>query len=61
MKTNKSRAPARGWVKMALCAGVIMGLSMTAGHVLCGSKTQRRQWQPYDAICPHRSCTGGKG
>jgi len=24
-------APARGWVKKALCAGVIMGLSMTAG------------------------------
>jgi hypothetical protein len=31
MKINKSKAPAKGWVKKALCAGVIMGMSMTAG------------------------------
>ena len=31
MKNEQTRAPARGWVKKALCAGVIMGLSMTAG------------------------------
>jgi uncharacterized protein (DUF302 family) len=31
MWNEQSRTPARGWVKKALCAGVIMGLSMTAG------------------------------
>ncbi|MEN8107956.1 MAG: DUF302 domain-containing protein [Pseudomonadota bacterium] len=36
MKTEQSRAPARGWVKKALCAGVIMGLSMTAGMSFAG-------------------------
>lgn len=30
MKINKSGVPVRGWMKRALCAGVIMGLSMTA-------------------------------
>ena len=38
MKNEQSRAPARGWVKKALCAGVIMGLSMTAGMSLAGQK-----------------------
>ena len=38
MKTNKSRTPARGWMKKALCAGVIMGLSMTAGMSFAGQK-----------------------
>ena len=31
MNINKSRGPVKGWVKKALCAGVIMGVSMTAG------------------------------
>ena len=38
MNINKSRAPARGWMKKALCAGVIMGLSMTAGMSFAGQK-----------------------
>jgi len=31
MKTNKSRAPARGWVKKALCGGAILGLAASMG------------------------------
>ena len=38
MKINTSMAPARGWVKKALCAGVIMGLSMTASMSFAGQK-----------------------
>jgi len=38
MKNEQSRAPSRGWVKKALCAGVIMGLSMTAGMSFAGEK-----------------------
>jgi len=38
MKNEQTRAPARGWVKKALCAGVIMGLSMTAGMSFAGQK-----------------------
>jgi uncharacterized protein (DUF302 family) len=36
MKNEQTRAPARSWVKKALCAGVIMGLSMTAGMSYAG-------------------------
>ena len=31
MKIDKSRAPARGWVKKALCAGAILGLAASMG------------------------------
>lgn len=31
MKTNKSRAPARGWVKKALCGSTILGLVASMG------------------------------
>ncbi|MEN8204858.1 MAG: DUF302 domain-containing protein [Pseudomonadota bacterium] len=40
MKINNSIAPARGWVKRALCAGVIMGMSMTAGMSFAGEITK---------------------
>jgi hypothetical protein len=36
MKIDKSRAPTKGWMKKALCASVIMGLSMTAGISFAG-------------------------
>ena len=41
MNNEQSRAPARGWVKKALCAGVIMGLSMTAGMSFAGEKPKK--------------------
>jgi len=31
MKTEQSRAPARGWVKKALCGGAVLGLAMAMG------------------------------
>ena len=31
MKIDKSSAPARGWVKKALCGGAVLGLAMTMG------------------------------
>ena len=31
MKINKSKAPAKGWVKKALCGSTLMGLAMTMG------------------------------
>jgi len=31
MKIDKSRAPARGWVKKALCGSAVLGLAMTVG------------------------------
>jgi len=38
MKINKSKAPARGWVKKALCAGIVMGLAMSASMSFAGQK-----------------------
>jgi uncharacterized protein (DUF302 family) len=31
MKTDKSRVPARGWMKKALCGSAVLGLAMTMG------------------------------
>ena len=31
MKNEQSRVPARGWVKKAVCSGVVLGLAMTMG------------------------------
>ncbi len=41
MKTDKSVVSARNWGKKALCAGVIMGLSMTAGTSFAGQKPKK--------------------
>lgn len=41
MKTEKSGASARNWVKKALCAGVIIGLSMTAVTSIAGQKPKK--------------------
>jgi uncharacterized protein (DUF302 family) len=41
MKTDKSRAPARGWVKKALCAGIVMGLVMSASLSFAGTKPKK--------------------
>ena len=30
MKINKSKAPAKGWVKKALCSGVVLAMSVAA-------------------------------
>jgi len=38
MKNEQSRISSRGWVKKALCAGVIMGMSMMAGMSFAGEK-----------------------
>ena len=38
MKTEQSRAPARGWMKKALCAGIVMGLAMSASMSFAGTK-----------------------
>jgi len=40
MKIDKSRAPARGWVKKALCGSAVLGLAMTMGatSALAGGK-----------------------
>ena len=38
MKNEQSRAPARGWVKKALCSGVVLAMSVAATSAVAGNK-----------------------
>ena len=41
MKINKSMAPARGWVKKSLYAGIVMGLAMSVSMSFAGQKPKK--------------------
>ena len=55
MKINQSRAPARGWVKKALCSGAVLGLAMTMGvqSVTAGAPAKKqgfKHFTPYSRV-----------
>jgi len=52
MKTNKSRVPARGWVRKALYGGAVMGLTMTvaATSAVAGSPTTKQGFKQFTPV-----------
>ena len=52
MKINKSKAPAKGWVKKALCSGIALGLAMTMGatSAVASSPTTKQGFKQFTPV-----------
>jgi uncharacterized protein (DUF302 family) len=66
MKIDKSRAPAKCWVKKALCSSAVLGLAMTMGaqSVMAGAPATKKgfkQFTPFSRVAMMPVVRGEKG
>jgi len=66
MKNEQTRAPARGWVKKALCSGVALGLAMSMGmqSAVAGAPDTKqgfKQFTPFSRVATMPVVRGEKG
>ena len=66
MKINKSGVPASGWVKKALCSGVVLGLAMAIGaqSAMAGAPATKngfKHFTPFSRVATLPVVKGEKG
>ncbi len=50
MKNEQSRAPARGWVKKALCSGAVLAMTVAATSTIAGGKGVGGGFKPFTPV-----------